>query len=53
MARFSVTGEIAAPDRNYELLKKKSQLFIQFPYIWLSNSKYVKHKKFSFFSLKY
>jgi hypothetical protein len=41
---FLSPEKMAAPDRKYEKKKKKSQLFIQFPYIWLSNSKYVEHR---------
>jgi hypothetical protein len=38
---------MAAPKRNYEL--KKSNLFIDFPFIWLNVLKSAKH----FFHLKY
>ena len=30
-----------APPKNYELWKEKSQVFIEFPFIWLSNVKFV------------
>jgi hypothetical protein len=39
---------VAGPNRSY-ILKKKSQQFIEFPFIWLNNTKFVECRKSKFF----